>query len=284
MDPIRAAAPGVSRVGRDGALRLDFERRGAGTVLARSRFTLPLQVLSTVGLDDPAAVVSMLNPTGGLVGGDRLAIDVHVGPAAHACLTTPSATKVYRSSGAPSVQDVALTLEAGAVCEWVPDHTIPFAGAALQQRIAVHVGDGACLILVDAFAAGRVGRGETWAFRRLDSAITVRDAKGWLLRDRFVIGGDGPLDPRALGVAERRPYWASLVVIADDVDAFRRAVAERFGAGGDVAVAAAALPRRGALVRCLAPSAPMLLDALATLWSTARHEVLDLPPLALRKP
>ena len=65
-----AAAP---RVGRDGALSLRFERRGAATVLARSRFTLPLQVLSPLVLDHAAAVVSILNPTGGLVGGDRLA-------------------------------------------------------------------------------------------------------------------------------------------------------------------------------------------------------------------
>jgi len=290
MDPVGAVAAGVTpgtsapRVGRDGALSLHFERRGAGTVLARSRFTLPLQVLSPLGLDRSAAVVSILNPTGGLLGGDRLAIDVTVGAAAHACLTTPSATKVYRTTAEPAVQDVALRLEAGAIGEWVPDHTIPFAGSALRQRITVDAGDGACLILIDAFAAGRVGRGEAWAFRLLDSAITVRDAKGWLLRDRFVLEGDGSLDPRALGAAENRPYWASLVVVADDVDAFRRDVAARFPTGADVAVAAGVLPRRGALVRCLAPSAPLLLDALDVLWAAARREILALPPLALRKP
>ena len=274
----------MNRVGRDGALRLDVERRGARSVLARARFTLPLQVLAPVSLDDSAAVVSILNPTGGLVGGDRLTIDVTVGAAAHACFTTPSATKVYRTPSEPAVQDVALRLEAGAVCEWIPDHTIPFAGSAFRQRITIDVGDGACLILVDAFAAGRVGRGEAWAFRLLDSAITVRDAKGWLLRDRFVLEGDGSLDPRALGAAENRLYWASLVVVADDVEAFRRDVASRFPPGADVAVAAGVLPRRGALVRCLAPSAPLLLDALDVLWAAARREILALPPLALRKP
>ena len=166
----------------------------------------------------------------------------------------------------------------------MPDHTIPFAGSALRQRVTVDVGDGAGLILVDAFAAGRVGRGEAWAFRLLDSAITVRDAKGWLLRDRFVLEAGASLDPRALGAAEGRPYWASLVVVADDVEAFRRAVAARFPPGGDLAIAAGVLPRRGAMVRCLAPSAPLLLDALDALWATARREVLGLPPLALRKP
>jgi urease accessory protein len=274
----------VTRVGRDGALTLHVERRGDRSVLARARFTLPLQTLAPLGLDHQAAVVSILNPTGGLVGGDRLTIETKVGAAAHACITTPSATKVYRTTGEPAVQDVALGLEAGAVCEWVPDHTIPFAGSALRQRITADVGDGASLILVDAFAAGRVGRGEAWAFRLLDSAITVRDTKGFILRDRFVLEGDASFDPRSLGAAEQRPYWASLVVIADDVDAFRREVAGHFSPGGAVAVAAGALPRRGALVRCLAPSAPLLIDALDTLWAAARRLVLDLPPLALRKP
>jgi urease accessory protein len=281
---VNRGAATAPRVGRDGALRLDVERRGARSVLARARFTLPLQVLAPVALDDSAAVVSILNPTGGLLGGDRLAIDVTVGAAAHACFTTPSATKVYRTTAEPAMQDVTLRLEAGAVCEWVPDHTIPFAGSALRQRITVDVGDGACLILVDAFAAGRVGRGETWAFRLLDSAITVRDTKGWLLRDRFVLEGEGTLDPRALGAAEGHPYFATLVVVADDVEAFRREVAARFPSGGDIAVAAASLPRRGVLVRCLAPSAPLLLDALDALWAAARREILALPPLLLRKP
>jgi urease accessory protein len=273
-----------ARIGRDGALRLDFERRGAATVLARSRSTLPLQVLAPLALEGPAAVVSILNPTGGLVGGDRLVVDVTVGPAAHACLTTPSATKVYRTGGDPARQEVTLRLGAGAVCEWVPDHTIPFAGSALCQRIVVDAGDGACLILVDAFAAGRVGRGEAWAFRRLDSAVTVRDAKGWLLRDRFVLADGDGLAPGGLGAAEGRPYFASVVVVADDVDGFRREVGARFPAGGEVAAAAGSLPRRGALVRCLAPSAPALLDALETLWAAARRHVLGLPPLPLRKP
>lgn len=273
-----------SRVGRDGMLRLDFERRGGATVVARSRSTLPLQVLAPMALGDPAAVVSVLNPTGGLVGGDRLAIDVTVGPAAHACLTTPSATKVYRTEGEPAQQDVTLRLEASAVCEWVPDHTIPFAGSAFRQRIAVDVGEGARLILVDAFAAGRVARGEAWSFRLLDSEVTVRDAKGWLLRDRFVLENPGPLAPGQLGAAEGRPYFASLVVVADDVDAFRREVSERFPPAGALAVAAGALARGGALVRCLAPTAPALLDALDLLWATARRRILGLPPLALRKP
>ncbi|MBI2215741.1 MAG: urease accessory protein UreD, partial [Candidatus Rokubacteria bacterium] len=185
MNPA-VAGVALDRVGRDGRLDLVFERRQGRTVLVRCGYTLPLQVLGPVALDDSAAVVSMLNPTGGLVGGDRLAIDVTVGAGAHACLTTPSATKVYRTAGAPAEQHVALRVGRGALVEWVPDHTIPFSGASLRQAIDVELADTASLVLVDTWAAGRVARGEAWQFARLESTLSIRDPRGLVLHDRFV--------------------------------------------------------------------------------------------------
>jgi urease accessory protein len=283
--PVAAIAgltPAPARVGRDGALSLRVERRGLRSVLGGCRWTLPLQILAPMALDDPAVVVSMLNPTGGLVGGDRLAIGVAVGARAHVCLTTPSATKVYRTSGEPVEQTVRLTLETEARLEWVPDHTIPFAGAALRQRVEADVAEGATLLLVDAFAAGRVARGEAWRFALLDSTLSARDAAGWLLHDRLVLreGAPGP----GLGLAEDRPYVATVVVIADGgIAAFTEDVAALDG-GADVDVGAALLPRRGALVRCLAADAPALVRTVDAVWTAARRRVLDLPALALRKP
>ncbi len=233
--------PGASldaaRVGRDGSLRLRFERRGSRTVVTGCRYTLPLQVLAPVALDDPAAVVSILNPTGGLVGGDRLSIDVHAAAGAHAVLTTPSATRVYRTEGEVTAQMVRLSVGPRAVVEWVPDHTIPFAGSALRQTIDVELDETAGLVLVDAFSAGRIALGEAWRF-----AVLAFD------RDRF----------------------------AADV--------ERLGAdGATTRLGVAVLSRRGALVRCLAPTAPALVDAVAGCWRLARRALLGLPPLALRK-
>jgi urease accessory protein len=271
-----------ARVGRDGALCLGFERHGPATVLATCRSVLPLQVLAPVALADAAAVVSMLNPTGGVLGGDRLTIDIDVGRDAHACLTTPSATRVYRAAGEPAVQRVRLTLAPGAVVEWVPDHTIPSAGAALCQTLEVGAGAGATLIAVDAFAAGRVARGEAWRFARLESALTVRDAAGLVLHDRFVLGGGEAW--RGLGFAEGRPYFATVVLVTDTGvdDVLAELLAAVAGIDG-AAVGAARLPRRGALLRCLAASAPALTDVLEAVWTLARRLLLRLPPLALRK-
>jgi len=268
------------RVGRDGALRLAFERRGTSTVLTACRSTLPLQVLAPVALEDPAAIVSMLNPTGGVLGGDRLTVDIDVGAGAHACLTTPSATRVYRSAGAPAVQTVRARLAPGAVCEWVPDHTIPSPGAILEQSLTFEVGEGAVLLAIDAWAAGRVARGEAWTFTRLSSTLRVQDAAGPVLHDRFVLAG--ARDWSARGFTDGHAYFGSLAVIADrGLDAVLEALPCVAPAGATLG--GARLARRGVLVRCVAGGAPALTEALHAAWTLARRTVLDVPPLALRK-
>jgi urease accessory protein len=243
---------------------------------------LPLQVLAPVALDDPAAIVSVLNPTGGLVGGDRLDVTVDVGPEAHACLTTPSATKVYRTTGAVAEQHVRVGVAAGATCEWVPDHTIPFPGSALRQTLHADLAADARLIVVDAFAAGRIARGEAWRFRHLESVVSIRDAAGWLFHDRFVLRGGGGYD--GLGFTEGQPYFATAVVIADGPAAEFVRAATAAGETAGATIAAAALPRRGAVVRVMAAGAPAFLAALNAVWTVARQRLLGAPALALRKP
>ena len=278
MDPQRSPA----RIGRDGALSLHCERRGVATVLAGARCTLPLQVLTPLALDGDALVVSVLNPTGCVLGGDRLAIDVTAGPDAHVLLTTPSATKVHRADGAAAEQTVDLDVGPGAILEWLPDHTIPHTGAAYRQRLRARVGAGATLLIADAFAVGRVARDERWRFALLDSALVVTDDEGWLLHDRFVLTGDPAW--AGLGHGEGATYLATVVAVtpappdalADAVGtAVRRVDGARAGVGR--------LPRRGIVVRCLARSAPALGDAIRGMWEAVRAIALGVPVVDLRK-
>lgn len=251
-------------------------------MLAGCRSTLPLQVLSPLALDDASLVVSILNPTGSVLGGDRLRIDVHAGAGAHALLTTPSATRVHRTDGPVAVQEVQLAVESGAAVEWVPDHTIPHAGAAFRQVIRAHVAGDATLLAVDAFAVGRVARGEAFDFRSLESALQIVDDDGWLLHDRFVLAGEDRW--RGLGFCEGAPYLATIVAVAP-------APAETLAREAGAALAAVCgmrggvgrLPRRGILVRCLAETAPALGDAVRATWNALRTAALGAEPLDLRK-
>src|SRR5450631_2803871 len=77
----------TERVGRDGFLRLRFARRGESTILAQSRFSLPLQALTPLTLADGASYLMLLNPTGGVLGGDRLITEIVQEAGTHVCLT-----------------------------------------------------------------------------------------------------------------------------------------------------------------------------------------------------
>ncbi|HEU4437610.1 MAG TPA: urease accessory protein UreD, partial [Methylomirabilota bacterium] len=111
-------------------------------------------------LDHGAATLLLLNPTGGVLAGDRLEMEISLGPDSAACLSTPSATRVYRSPGPPAVQRVAIDLGRGATLEWLPDHLIPSPGARLRQSTGIALGPDATLLYLDAWAVGRAARGE----------------------------------------------------------------------------------------------------------------------------
>jgi urease accessory protein len=250
-------------------------------MLAHGASRAPLQILAPLRLADPAAVVTVLNPTGGLLGGDRLAIEVAVGPGAHACVTTPSATRVYRTNGPAAEQDVRVRIEPGGCLEWLPDHTIPSAGAAFRQRIDIDLAPDARLILVDGFAAGRVARGEAWRFALLDAAVAVRKGERLVLHDRFALRRTEVW--ARPGCADGHPYFGSLFAVGPgDLGELARAMSAAIGAAG-VAGGAAPGARGGLVARVLAPGAPALLAALDALATLARQALLGLPPLRLRK-
>ncbi|HTY77944.1 MAG TPA: urease accessory protein UreD [Candidatus Bathyarchaeia archaeon] len=232
-----------------------------------------------------AATLFLLNPTGGVLGGDRLDTRVEVGAGAWVCLSTPSATRVYRSGGAPSVQRVTVRVGEGARLEYVPDHVIPSPGAQLIQSLHVELAPGASAVLCDAWAAGRVARGETWRFDLLDSNTAVKDTEGLLFKDRFVLRGAQGWD--GLGAAEGMAYVATLVCVAPSnprVARLVQALADRLAEPGEDARAGITpLARGGALLRILASSAPAMQQAIARGWAACRSALWGLPPKSLRK-
>lgn len=282
----RASSSRLDRVGRDGALSLAFERRDGATILTERRFTLPLQALEPIPLENDGSLsLMLLNPTGGVLGGDRLETEIRLGPGAHVCLTTPSATRVYRTLGPPAVQQTAIRLGEGAVVEYLPDHVIPHPGSVFRQSLTVEMGPESRAIVIDAFAIGRLARGERWAFKELANQTTVTSQGRLLFLDRIRLEPSRRI-PEGLGGVEGFGYLASIALFAN---AFVRwenvvgALAERLAGWPSVRGGVSQIARDGCLVRVLAPSAYDLTDAIRGLWTLARRLLLDLPALDLRK-
>jgi Urease accessory protein UreH len=85
-------------------LRLGFVQHSTKTVLANRSQRGPLAVQRPFYPEGDVCHAYILHPPGGVVGGDCLQMRFQVDPAAHALLTTPGATKFYRSAGLQAQQ------------------------------------------------------------------------------------------------------------------------------------------------------------------------------------
>ncbi len=181
-------------------------------MLTERRYALPLQVLEPMELEAGVAALMLLNPTGGVVGGDRLCTEVRLGAGSHACLTTPSATRIYRSVGPPAVLSFRATLDAGARLEYVPDHLIPSPGARARQCTEVVLGPGATALILDAWSVGRPARGEAWDFAELDLGLACRMPMVPFSASGPVSGaaasGTAWVAPRVTPMSRPLPPWA----------------------------------------------------------------------------
>ncbi len=276
----------LSRVGRDGFLRLAFERRGRDTILTRRAFTTPLQFLEPIVLsDDGSVTVVLLNPTGGVLGGDRLDTLIDLGPRTHVCVTTPSATRVYGAVGPAAVQQTRIRVGDGATLEYFPDHLIPHAGARLEQTLNVDLHPAGRAILWDGFALGRVARGERWAFDRLISRIEVASEGRPIFLDRLVLEG-GPRRLDGLGGAEGLAYVGTMVAVDPAVADLGPLIAELqadFDPASTVRCGVGPLGQHGCFARVLASSAHELEAWRKRLWRLVRLRLLGLGEAVLRK-
>ena len=173
-------------------LALDFERRGARTVLAARSHDGPLVVQKVLHPEGEAVCHAIVvHPPAGLVGGDELEMRVGAGPGASVLLTTPGAGKWYRSSGAWARQHVSLEAKDGAHLEWLPQETILFDGSLADIRWQANISASARVISWEILCLGRTGSGERYAngHCRIETRL-VRDGRlAWVERGHLAPGG-----------------------------------------------------------------------------------------------
>ncbi|MGH7813681.1 MAG: urease accessory protein UreD [Candidatus Binataceae bacterium] len=274
------------RVGREGLLRLEFTARGGQTILSRRRFTHPLQALDPFRAEDGSLCLMMLNTSGGMVGGDRLISHIEVSEDAAAALISASAAKVYRTLGPAARQETFIRLGPRATIEFLPDHVIPHPGAAYRQSLRVEMASGSRAIVYDAIAAGRIGRGEHWQFRELQSeTIAVRESHPlYINRSRIV---PAELSPAQLGFAERFNYLATMVAIDERRAAWNDVISEAdeaLNSSPGLRGGASEIACGGCAARFMAESATELDRGFHSLWGIMRRRVLGRDSFSMRRP
>jgi urease accessory protein len=141
-------------MGWHGHLALNYHRDG-DTTTAHDRHHGPLRVLKKLYPEGPGICHHVLvHPPGGVVGGDVLEIDLALQPGSHALITTPGATRFYRSDGDEAVQQATARLDDGARLEWLPLETIAYSGCRAHNQMRFELQPGAEMIGWDLLALG----------------------------------------------------------------------------------------------------------------------------------
>ncbi len=197
MEPIVTAGHAgnvgnVGNVGWQAAIDLGFAASGGATHLSRRAHRGPLVVQRPFLPEGPGVChVYLLHPPGGLVGGDELTVDVEVAADAHALVTTPAATKIYRTNGPTARQTQRLRVADGGTLEWLPQEAILYDGAQAVLDTRVQLSGGARFIGIDAICFGLpAGRAPFSRGGCRQTLEIFRDGKPLLIeRGRYDAGG-----------------------------------------------------------------------------------------------
>lgn len=187
-------------MGWQGHLSLHYTRQGERTI-ALDRHHGPLRVLQRLYPEGDAVCHHVLvHPPGGIVGGDVLAVDARLDAGSHALITTPGATRFYRSNGPLAEQRVQATLAPGTRLEWLPLETIVYRGCRADNRLRFEVPEGAQMMGCDVLALGLPAAGDHFEHGVISQQLELPGR--WLERGR-IDGSDRLLRDSPVGLAGR---------------------------------------------------------------------------------
>ncbi len=219
----------------------------------------------------------VLHPPSGIVGGDELRLTATLAPGTAALITTPGATRCYRSRGPTARIAQSLRVDDGAALEWLPQETLLFDGARVTMRTRVDLAPAARFIGWDIACLGRPACGERYALGTLDLGFELHRAGRPLLLERLRLGEA----PGAVGAPALRGHTVSGCLLATGADpTLLDRVRGTLEASG--ALAGATLLDDVLVCRVLAPGAREARALFEAVWALARTALLGRPPCAPR--
>lgn len=266
------------------SLQLDYTLE-SGRSVARYLHNGPLRILQSLYPEGDAVCHNVLvHPPSGLVGGDTLDMHVTVGAGAHGLVTTPGATRFYRSDAGLATQQVHARVEDGARLEWLPLEAIAYNQCDALNRAVFELAPGAEMMTWDITALGLPAANLPFAQGRFRQHLEIPGPNGPIWLERGTLDAtDTRLMYSPLGLAGQRCMgtlvFASGQAIASErvqtaLDAARAAIEEsplRLQAG-------ATHPHPQVIVlRVLAPVVEPAMQLLRPVWAAWRQALWELP-------
>ena len=261
-------------------LKLDYTLESQRTV-ARYLHQGPLRILQSLYPEgDQICHNVLVHPPGGLVGGDTLDIQVNVAEGAHALVSTPSATRFYKSGGQAALQQVTATLAPGSRLEWLPLEAIAYNDCEATNRAIFNLAPTAELMAWDVTALGLPSSDMAFAKGHFQQHLEIPGV--WLERGNLR-GDDTRWLNSPLGLAGQK-CLASLVLAAGNNIEPQRA-AQALEAAREVLEAHPLRLQAGVtcahpqviVLRVMSPLVEPSMDLLKQVWAVWRHTLWALP-------
>jgi len=263
--------------GMHGCARLEFAYGAKETRLKDLYQTSPLRVLFPAKAPGDVLQAVLVTTSGGLVGGDRLEVEVRVGPAAAVQVIGQAAEKIYRSKGQDTIFEARLDVAEGAWLEWLPQETIIFDQARLRRRTCVNIAPGGAFLGAELLVFGRTAMGETLNSGLVRDVWEVRRAGKLQWMDALHLAGDvkAQLDhPAGFGGARAA---ATSILVMDDVGKHLDFVRDILESAPEDVQCAATVVNDVLVTRWMAFETQALRGAFADYWSALRGELKGLP-------
>ncbi len=262
------------------SLDLHYQVQQGRTVLQHAHQG-PLRIFKSLYPEGPRVCHNVVvHPPGGLVGGDALAIDVRLDTGAQALVSTPGATRFYRSDGPQASQQIRLRLGAGARLEWVPLETLAYDGCEGLNDLSFELDEGAELLAWDVLALGLPAAGQPFTRGRLQQRMAWPGH--WLEQGRLA-GDDTLLLDSPLGLAGQRCLGTLVLACGSAWPAARREallaeLRQAIEANPLAAQCGATAPNeRLIVVRALADQVEPVMALWQRLWALWRQQAWQCP-------
>ncbi len=200
-------------------LDLQYRRHGPRTVV-HYHHEGPLRVLQSLYPEGDAVCHNVLvHPPGGLVGGDTLSIKIAVQSGAHGLVTTPGATRFYKSATESAVQSVHAQLAPDARLEWLPLEALAYNQCRAVNKAVFELAPGAELMGWDITALGLPEAGQPFTQGTFAQHLEVPGV--WLEQGRLD-AADLRLMDSPLGLAGQRCMATLFFVAGQPIERKRR--------------------------------------------------------------
>lgn len=261
-------------------LKLDYTAESQRTV-ARHAHNGPLRILKSLYPEGDSICHNVLvHPPGGLVGGDTIDIQVSVAPGAHGLVSTPGATRFYKSGGHPALQQVVAHVADNARLEWLPLEAIAYNDCEATNRAVFNLAPSAELITWDVTALGLPSSEQSFTQGHFQQHLEIPGV--WLERGN-VQGKDTRWLNSPLGLAGQKCF-ASLVFASGSPIASQRvesaleaARAVMEGSPLKLQAGITCAHPQVIVLRVMSPLVEPTMDLLKQVWATWRHALWQLP-------